>query len=1071
MSFSPASILARLDELKRWQEKQQEKLMQQHQNRLKENEKNTVSSLNEIISGTVSRVDSDKRVLSKKVTFWQESPDAKVKSFKAELEDRLASEPQNNNEEKPKNIVKKPFLKRGQGLARYKMNVGDIVKKKTKPVQNTKPALNKDDLSNCKSAENENEQIKITPLKKPNVNFEPKAKWLNVENQELPPSEINLGDDNIPIRKASFKQTFDKAGGKIKSENSVLVARQNIIEQINRFALQKENNDKKNPAKDEPKFDGDLTLYEKALEKESLRVFEALEQKAMNSSFSSTNSSVVQLLSSTPSKDGKRRNVSIQLDQRFEVHHCANDETDEGADLISFEEDNVEIIRGNRRENVKVEHEQSVLSDHNETSIKSSDLRSLLERFIPKMQENNPSLFRDLGPAGKNDKMDNCKKYFEDNLFKDFPSDSSIVTDNNDDEDTLKSGTEIDEDVQPLDCNDREKWSDNEYDGNGNMPTNICEQCLKKSQKSYSDVALMTDEFEQKADTQKERESLEKDLVKKLRDLDEEIAKFRQENVKIAKIKKEIELERLDFQKEHREQRKILEEEREKINQHLDDEKKKLAKEKMVFERYVKDSQNKPSKKEREEITILKGEVANLKETLKLKEIKNSTTQARLRNQIKRLEKDNSEFKEQIESLQKQNAKMQAAQKICRPSDTKMLHEINKNITRLTLNSKKNKRPSKSFSEDSDNDSSEQEAANYLKNKDNKIKKRTKSLSELEVCNKVNKNKKNMKQDLSLRGSTNGKKRHSKKTPAAATYTDSEEEDNSSGDSMMNDLFSDEKNVRLIKKNNEYKYLRPNDSDSFKHKDAFNASGDTNKENDVNISNLKAQKKYHDPDEFEDIEKRYEKLFGTSSHETTIKPTNNVLDDSKDKKDRIERVLSDGSKEIKYPNGNTKTVSKEGNLVVVNYYNGDVKETNLLVGTVRYYYKENRIWHTTFPDGSELLEFPNGQTEKKFKDGSHEVKYVDGTIRNVGTSGTEKITYVDGTVVTMNKQGDKILELPSGEKEIHTQQQKRREYPDGTVKTVYADGTQETKYSNGRIRIKDKHGNLVMDSERVGKSK
>jgi len=40
----------------------------------------------------------------------------------------------------------------------------------------------------------------------------------------------------------------------------------------------------------------------------------------------------------------------------------------------------------------------------------------------------------------------------------------------------------------------------------------------------------------------------------------------------------------------------------------------------------------------------------------------------------------------------------------------------------------------------------------------------------------------------------------------------------------------------------------------------------------------------------------------------------------------------------------------------------------------------------------------------------------------------------------------------------------RREYPDGTMKTVYVDGTQETRYSNGRRRLKDKDGNLLMDT-------
>lgn len=105
-----------------------------------------------------------------------------------------------------------------------------------------------------------------------------------------------------------------------------------------------------------------------------------------------------------------------------------------------------------------------------------------------------------------------------------------------------------------------------------------------------------------------------------------------------------------------------------------------------IFFRYVKDQQNKPSKKERQETTSLKLEIENLKETLKLKETRNATTQARLRNQVKSLEKDNANLKEELDKLTKQNAKLQVNQRVNsrRPSDTKMLHEINKNLTKLT---------------------------------------------------------------------------------------------------------------------------------------------------------------------------------------------------------------------------------------------------------------------------------------------------------------------------------------------------------------------------------------------------
>lgn len=105
----------------------------------------------------------------------------------------------------------------------------------------------------------------------------------------------------------------------------------------------------------------------------------------------------------------------------------------------------------------------------------------------------------------------------------------------------------------------------------------------------------------------------------------------------------------------------------------------------VIFCRYVKDLKDKPSKQERAEISNLKIELANLKETYKLKDTKNSTTQARLRNQIKALEKETTALKEEVEKLTKQNAKLLASQKLgTRPSDTKMLHEINRNLSKLT---------------------------------------------------------------------------------------------------------------------------------------------------------------------------------------------------------------------------------------------------------------------------------------------------------------------------------------------------------------------------------------------------
>lgn len=107
---------------------------------------------------------------------------------------------------------------------------------------------------------------------------------------------------------------------------------------------------------------------------------------------------------------------------------------------------------------------------------------------------------------------------------------------------------------------------------------------------------------------------------------------------------------------------------------------------------------------------------------------------------------------------------------------------------------------------------------------------------------------------------------------------------------------------------------------------------------------------------------------------------NNTTRQSIASTDRIERLLPDGTKEITYSNGNVKSVS--GDKVTMRYYNGDVKETNHEDATIKYYYSDANIWHTTFAEsGLEVLEFPDGQIEKRSRDGSTEVTFPDGCLR------------------------------------------------------------------------------------------
>lgn len=181
-----------------------------------------------------------------------------------------------------------------------------------------------------------------------------------------------------------------------------------------------------------------------------------------------------------------------------------------------------------------------------------------------------------------------------------------------------------------------------------------------------------------------------------------------------------------------------------------------------------------------------------------------------------------------------------------------------------------------------------------------------------------------------------------------------------------------------------------------------------------------------------------------------------------------EIVNADGSKDIWYPNGNLKKITADGMGVRMLYFNKDIKETDIRAGTVKYYYAETNTWHTTYLDGLEILEFPNGQTEHRHKNGIIEIHFPNNTIKIVDPNDAEKLEewrYADGTHLVQLRSGDKILNLPNGQKEIHTKLNKRREYPDGTVKLVYPDGSQETRYSNGRVRLKDQDGTLIMDTD------
>ncbi|XP_041536327.1 T-complex protein 10A homolog 2-like isoform X2 [Microtus oregoni] len=176
---------------------------------------------------------------------------------------------------------------------------------------------------------------------------------------------------------------------------------------------------------------------------------------------------------------------------------------------------------------------------------------------------------------------------------------------------------------------------------------------------------------------------------------------------------------------------------------------------------------------------------------------------------------------------------------------------------------------------------------------------------------------------------------------------------------------------------------------------------------------------------------------------------------------QVEQVLRDGRTIITFPNGTRKEISADKKTTLIKFFNGDMKKVKSDQRVI-YYYADAQTTHTTYPDGVEVVQFPNKWTEKFYPDGSKETVFPDGTVKQL-KDGCEETVFPDGTCVTVKRNGDKVIMFSNGQKEIHTARFKRREFPDGTTKTVYCNGCQETKYASGRVRVKDKTGTVILD--------
>ncbi|XP_064612712.1 centromere protein J-like isoform X2 [Liolophura sinensis] len=522
-------------------------------------------------------------------------------------------------------------------------------------------------------------------------------------------------------------------------------------------------------------------------------------------------------------------------------------------------------------------------------------------------------------------------------------------------------------------------------------------------------------------------------LRDKLAELETEINKFRAENANLERLRKEREEGLSKLKKEIEDFEKEKNEELQRLNEFKTQEMKKLKHEKKVFEKYQKAARAVPDKKEREEIETLRSQLSDLQEELKRKESRWSSNTSRLKSRLEEVEQENSELKEEIKLLEKK--RLEWLQK----------EQANKATERFF--SQASAPPSRSTPALGSASNSVTNGFGFI-NTD----------SEEEVDPVRDEKKKVSRNPPSHISKTDGKK------PGQVT--------NQKPDRPNSANHQRPKSGKPVSTNHKSDKLNsPSKSTSHKrsHSERPGNNMRTSLTEDVPRRQITAEAL---PQLVSEVPSVSEFEHRVPPHSRKMAARFDIDKSSIDKgvdyeeiqhpDGKLERIFNTGAREILFSNGTRKEISSDGQSIIVSFFNGDVKQI-MADQRVVYYYSEAQTTHSTYPDGLEILQFPNNQVEKHYPDGTKEITFPDQTVKYLFPSGVEESVFTDGTVIRVEKSGDKTIEFPNGQREIHTQQFKKREYPDGTVKTVFPDGRQETRYSNGRIRVKDKEGNVVMD--------
>ena len=912
------------------------------------------------------------------------------KDFHTLLEERLKDSENDHldkfNTNLGNKIKKKPFLRKGAGLARFKLNQqSQLSIQKTKLHTNNTKSGSK--CSTNKNKCNKTQHSKNAQLSKKTYHTNATQKHLCLKNVSLPKKKICT---------------------KSESNTSTTYLKDYINKMKNTVEL-------------------NTSDFHSGTQKEleEVRIFELLEEKAENSSFCSTSSTVTAFLQqSTPFKV---RNAGYKTENSLYNEKQVVPKSNIPKEQLAVKSNQVyKSTKFNKDtesrdfspfKNQKREFLQDTSEDN---KMKSNRNRYILLKDQIQSMHNEQNYFNKINvPIVENDKKEDVSRHVRFSEFNEYKtieltdtssiSTESLITKNFSDEKIWSdssveaSSTEIlpvsfetpqssivienkmhktqtcEDTIENNDfsCNadmcqyvcSKDKLSDSEdqtsndetsnlykYDQNNLTPQKIDDfynvETLKKQHTESCDnkeIDEYVNNYDNVVEDQENIKNLQEtdetifksELLKnRLLELEQEINIFRKENTALSMQRKKLREDYQNLRKEYAEKEKKFEENKKQIEERLQEERKKLAREKFALENRIRDSQEKAqqSKLERQEIQNLRQEIEKLVEEMHIKESRWNAAQSRQRCQMRILRIENSKLKQEIEELQNLKKNVKSKSRTGTSTNTRAIHQINKRIKMQFKESQK----INDASSDDDKKLIEPILNDQILNID-KGKERNCDGDKNIMNDKPQKNqtsisdivkKRNLYENL-IKEATLDLREIPEKFDALENLNESKSESDPN-----NTLKTVDGQTNAIKS----KCKR-----SHKECDVF-----FNHNDDNNQLHMQNDYKCFDENNKKDLTSSIaDKLFNLDIEERSSSYKNNT---NTDKQCVIQIEHTDGSIEYRFTNGNIKKVFPDQGITKLMYYNGDVRETNR-DGRIKYFYASTHTWHTTMPDGLEILEF------------------------------------------------------------------------------------------------------------------